>query len=275
MNVRALVLFAVLVGLSGLLVWLVRADSARDAEAEKEPPFDKLDLAREWQPLPDDLKPAAADEVQARTGVEILAAVANFTAPGVAITGTAPSRDEIRSTALLIVNELQRYPADYLRASRINMVVLTGILRAKGRDWGGLASPGNGSLLMSARSDFEFRTHVFHHELFHLFDRKLFDLGGWTALNPPGAEYDRKEALVLDPASGAHIDHTLYAFISRYAMASAYEDRAELFAWLLTDRRTVLDLAAKDRVLRAKLDWLRRDVAARAPDMDDAMWSRQ
>ncbi len=191
---------------------------------------DAPSLAAEWRELPDDLKPAMADSLRSQTGIEIRLAVSGFTAPGGRITGQPPLREEAKAAARLDANELQRYPAAYLRDAQVDAVVLARDIRAGGRAFGGLASPPNRLLLMTTESSSAFWRHTLHHELFHLFDRGRLDDAAWDALNPSGALYDPGQALIKDPEVDFGINPTLYGFISRYSMLNAREDRAELFA---------------------------------------------
>jgi hypothetical protein len=271
MTARTKLLLGILAALSAALVWVVRSGRGEGPDGD-ESREERAELPSEWKPLPVDRRPAAVDDLQSQTGIEIFAATGTFTAPGGKVTGGPPVESEIQTTALAVANELRRYPESFLKATGLRAVVLARQVTREGRRFAGLASRGSHAFLMNTEYAPEVRRQTMHHELFHLFDR-TYDEAAWRALNPPGIDYDPKEARTYVPGVGAGIDRSLYAFISRYAMSSPHEDRAELFGFLMTDRAAVLGVATHDRVLRAKIDRLELDIRAKVPEMDDAFWA--
>ncbi len=164
-----------------------------------------------------------------------------------------------------LLPELRRHSRAFLAAARLRHVLLAASLSATGAPSGvvGLTVAGQTFFAADARATEPVLQHVFHHELFHLVDAQLASDPEWDATNPAGFAYDRRDAVKVDP-SGSMIDRTRFGFISRYATFSASEDKAELFAFLVTDARQVRELAARDSVLRRKIALLEARVAALA-----------
>jgi hypothetical protein len=166
-------------------------------------------------------------------------------------------------------------PNSDLGEAELDTVVLARDLWARRHAFGGLISPPNCALLLTTESSSAFWRHTLHHELFYLFDRGRFDDAAWDALNPSGLRYDPVHGGVRDPGVGFGIDPGLHGFISRYSMSSAREDRAELFAWLVTDHASVIRVTAHDSPLAAKVQQLKDDVAGLASEIDDRFWSTE
>src|SRR4029077_2351478 len=101
---------------------------------------------------------------------------------------------------------------------------------------------------------------IFDHEMFHLVDYRLHGAAqrqpAWDALNPATVSYVGIERYSKDPraheASGSIAAH----FVSRYAQASAIEDRAETFRVLMSDPKLAAKQRASDSVIDAKARYI-------------------
>ena len=165
-----------------------------------------------------------------------------------------------------LLPELRRHSREFLQAARLKNVLLGTALSAGNLPGGGIVGltvAGQTFFVADVRAREPVLRHVFHHELYHLADSLLSSDPEWEGLNPAGFAYDRKDAVKMDP-SGSMIDRTRFGFISRYATFSAGEDKAELFAFLVTDTRTVRELASRDSVLRRKVSLLEARVTEKA-----------
>ena len=68
--------------------------------------------------------------------------------------------------------------------------------------------------------------------------------------------------------------HPAAGFVSNYAMKAVSEDRAELFAAMMTNNLTVRLLLQKDTFMAAKLAVLKKELNSFCPQMDEAYWVR-
>jgi hypothetical protein len=120
-----------------------------------------------------------------------------------------------------------------------------------------------GRLYMNVDGTLDSRTirRTIHHEFFHQVDfaddQSLASDPRWEALNPPAFHYTLDaERLKADPTA-ALLDEGLLGFLNRYSATNPAEDKAELYSYLVTERAMVLRRAARDDVLRRKVDRLR------------------
>lgn len=223
-------------------------------------PAPRLDAA--WSPPVGKDPQSVAALLERDLGVSVLYARAPVRQPEFSA-GAVSARDGDRALYLLLP-ELRRHSREFLAAARLRQVLLGTSLSAGEATGGGIVGltvAAQTFFVADARARDAVLRHVFHHELYHLADARLSSDPEWDALNPAGFVYDRRDAVKLDP-SGSMIDRTRYGFISRYATFSAGEDKAELFAFLLTEPRTVRELAARDSVLRHKIAALEARVVA-------------
>lgn len=102
-----------------------------------------------------------------------------------------------------------------------------------------------------------------YHELFHIFDPKRTD-SDWLRLNPKEFIYEgnlvqsekmsrrQRRQAAANRDSGEFDRH----FASPYAKSHESEDRAETFAWMISDTRRLMVRAAKSEHLRRKIAYI-------------------
>src|SRR5690606_19670716 len=105
------------------------------------------------------------------------------------------------------------------------------------------------TLLLDVGAPPGFLRRLIHHESFHFVD--LADDGTvqrdptWEALNPPGFVYGHGGRSMRDPAA-SEPDPALTGFVTRYAQAALEEDKAEVFAFMMTAPAALRRRAARD-----------------------------
>jgi hypothetical protein len=114
---------------------------------------------------------------------------------------------------------------------------------------------------------------MIHHEIFHIVDRIQTNQSPdvdpeWCALNPTGFTYLADSVIGIpepeDPIPG---------FATVYAQRSPYEDKADTYGSLLSSPEIMAQRCKNDSVLRAKVDLIKRRLAAFCPEMDDEFWA--
>lgn len=149
----------------------------------------------------------------------------------------------------LFVPELRRYPRDFFSSVGISRMVLCGDLTWDGKRVGGLAVGGSRTFYLNLKSANVSPGHAassLHHEVFHLIDR--VDEREWA--------------------------RTSGGFVSDYARTSPREDRAELFAQLMVNRRSVTSRASGNRALAEKVERLDGWVADAHPALATTLRGR-
>lgn len=104
-------------------------------------------------------------------------------------------------------------------------------------------------------SDFE---HAFFHEIFHLVDARYnSDDEDWAAF---GSKYSERTVKVGE------------GLISDYAATAIEEDKAEMFAYMVLEMRSVAAQAKKDETLGKKLALIKRRCSDACSEIDDEFW---
>lgn len=176
--------------------------------------------------------------------------------------------------------EFAKYPAEAIRASGVKRIVFCRDLKASGNRIAGVALENNGTIYMDSSTevgDEAHRRRTLHHEFFHFIDyamhanRDILDNPAWTAANAPGTAYGSSDNGTPVPNWASH---PAPGFVSNYSRKAMPEDRAELFAAMMTNNLTVRLLLQKDSFLSAKLGVLKGELKAFCPQLDEAFWGR-
>jgi len=177
--------------------------------------------------------------------------------------------------------EISKYPAELLRASGVKRIVLCRDLKHSGRLVAGVASSANASIYVDSTAqvgDEAHRRRTLHHEFFHFLDhaehpKDMTTNTEWKNLNAPGVNYG-SAAPAQKPGQFNWASHPALGFVSDYSLTAIPEDRAELFAGLMTNNLTLRTLLQRDPYLAAKTKLLKGELQRFCPAADEAFWAK-
>lgn len=234
------------------------------------------DTGRDAQKCPgcgaDLVAPDADLEAWARKyGIRIVTDVKKvypFTTAGERVVAKQAPPEDVRDYCALLAKEVRRYPDELWRKLAIERVVLGKTLFGGSTRRGALVDNETDSIhcdVSEGKHQEGFQVTAFHHELFHVMDRR--DDGEthkdpvWEALNAPGFKYGPRNAK-------AAFD----GFASIYAMTNIAEDKAEIFGNFMCRPSWVLERARTDQVFGKKLAQLEAQLKAWCPAIDEKFW---
>jgi len=183
------------------------------------------------------------------------------------LSGLPPSQSDAEQFTSLLYREISLYPVKLIEKCRLKRVVLCRDFKYRGKKRGGKPHFEQQTLYLNAsirfRSQFADRSTI-HHELFHFIDRwndgrKRSD-EAWAAVNPDAFAYGT-EASLNDAASN---------FVSMYSMTLLAEDKAEVYAAMITDPVGIEQLAQSEHVIDWKMKHVMDLLAAFCPQIDDS-----
>lgn len=176
--------------------------------------------------------------------------------------------------------EFAKYPAALLRRSGIKRIVLCKELKNAGVRIAGVAVERNASIYVDSTTkvgDEAHRRRTLHHELFHFLDfaqhPDVMHNPAWQAANTPGFNYGSTPP-APKPGQRNWASHPVIGILSDYAMKALPEDRAELFAALMTNNLTLRLLVQRDANLATKVKLLKEELGRFCPDVNEAFWTR-
>ena len=175
---------------------------------------------------------------------------------------------------------LEIYPSAFLGKAKLKSFVACSSLSVAGQRATGFADIEHGAIYIDVLAfdrNRELRERFVHHELFHLVDHertngRMVD-ESWNALNSPNYIYPEDWSVLnqwdaIVPGNGAD------GFLNRYAEQDGKEDRAEVFAFMMSDLDLIRRFASTDPIVRAKAERMREIVYEFCPDLgaDYAKW---
>lgn len=195
-----------------------------------------------------------------------------------AIAGPPPARKELADFAKTVGEVMKEYPPAFAQKLKLWKFALAESPPAKGRGWMGLTDPQavtihvNINTAVTGPDDWRV---ALHHELFHLIDHQ--DDGEvapdhpWRKLNRPGFLYTYNKDVPCDPitaSSGVEVA----GFVNAYATTGVEEDKAVTFANMMVFFDKVEERAARDPIVMAKMERIRRVTRGFCPALGDAFW---
>jgi hypothetical protein len=214
---------------------------------------------------------AVAERLASVAGVEVIVPSHAFVLDlgGGRLKGRAPRPVLVSAVARIVAAQLERYPREFVQAIHLRRVIL-----CEGLAEGDRAIPSlpnyEHSLFLDVDAPHAFIERLVHHETYHFAD--FADDGSlgrdpaWARLNDRWFVYGTGGRFMRDPGS-ASLSAELPGFLSRYATSALEEDKAETFAFSMTAPGGVTAIAAKDAVVRSKVELLRKEVARFCPGM--------
>jgi hypothetical protein len=176
------------------------------------------------------------------------------------------------AAATILIPQLKKYPPDFVESARIESIFLCKNLYRNSIPVAGLADIENQVMYLDlidllARPD-AFPA-LFHHELFHMADPG--HMSEWTALNKPGFRYIG--VLQTGPYDGIE-NVSMEGFLNQYAKSNVWEDRAEIFMFMMAKPGRLSQRASNDPIIARKVAFMKQLVQDISPTMGDSYWSR-
>jgi len=190
-----------------------------------------------------------------------------------------PATDEqLVRTALWLRTELRLYGVDCLPRFGLRQMSLCSGLEVEGEQRGFHVAYESERMLISTdvvESNELFATRALHHELSHIMEGRMgrgrYEDPEWNATNVHGMEYGEGGHLDRDPWHSIY-DIRLRGVLTEYSRASNAEDKAEVFATMMT-RPLYLKLRCMiDGVLRDKVALTERRWREFCPEFSESFW---
>ena len=168
-----------------------------------------------------------------------------------------PPLNKVEPAAKKFFTALDKLPEEFIKRTGLKYVTFVTDLKVNKISAGGVAA-GDTIVLNLSFSD-----KTVYHELFHIFDHNN-DLRGWKKLNDDGFiytgsdYYKERMSLGRKKRKEKNLASKRYNadFVSLYAMSNEREDRAETFAYMISEKKKFLDRTEKSEVLREKMKFI-------------------
>jgi hypothetical protein len=196
------------------------------------------------------------------------------------IDGAEADATDAESYAAIFAFEVSLYPPELVRKTRLKTVVFCKNLSFGGQKRTAMPDFENDSLYFDVsrgRHDDLYVRRVIHHEFFHIIDLRddgrLYEDERWGRLNPPGFKYGSGGAKLQDDPTATITGRDEPGFMNRYAASGVEEDKAELFAHMMVEPKTVAARIEKDKYVRMKVERMTELLAAFSPKAGKDFWA--
>ncbi|MEQ8765264.1 MAG: putative zinc-binding metallopeptidase [Planctomycetota bacterium] len=184
----------------------------------------------------------------------------------------------------ILEEELGKYPADFLKRTKLKVVALGRGLQFRKQPRAALPDYVKETLYYDidylVTSDASYVRHVIHHEYYHMIEEEwngsaYYKDPAWAKLNESDFRYGTGGVNARN-GDVSVFDHPRSGFVNGYAMSGLEEDKAEVWASMFLAERWKLvgPWAEEDRRLAAKIAFLEKAAKKVSRKMDDAYWKK-
>jgi hypothetical protein len=213
-------------------------------------------------------------------GISFVFSTSDYQAKDFTCTKTNKDNDFIVD---IIVSQIDLYPTSFLGKAGLKFVLICGDIKALGSSPEGLApshydqSPGVFMLSVQKikkqidAGQPQIIKHIFHHEYYHVIDSTLTKAvvdDDWVNINRNPYSSENLKANVNEILSDGR------GFVSNYAKNNEFEDKAELFAYLVTKNKEMRSVMTKDVIVFRKTKLMIERMKSLSGDINGNFWSK-
>ena len=215
--------------------------------------------------------------------IEIIVAAPRFPVmtPFGTIDGKKARDKSLERYANLFAREFGLYPPDLVKRSRLKRVVLCERLSYSGQRRNAIPDFEQNALYLDvSRGSYSepYLRGVIHHEFFHIIDYRddgsVYQDRQWEVLNPADFKYGGGGRTVQDLATTSVLTDKYPGFLNHYSTTGVEEDKAEVYANLIVNPIYVENRTKADRVLKAKVELMRKLLARFCTEMNEGFWEK-
>ena len=186
------------------------------------------------------------------------------------LSAQVPRDGEALDFVSLLLKELARYPSSVVESLSLDGLFVCGEVRFRGERVGALTVFEPREIYFGAHglaeADSAYSRRMVHHEFFHLLEHREESANydwEWHSLNEEGFLYAQR----ISHPSNCSLSKDV-GFVTEYAKSGVREDKAELFAVMMTDVEYLRSRIGHDTVLRSKVHLMVERLRVIAPGLD-------
>ena len=171
------------------------------------------------------------------------------------------SDEEVEKSFPIIKANFDKYEKNFLNKINLKYVVICKNLKVSDINTAGVPNHNVKTLIIDIGFDINHFERSMHHELFHMVDDSfdnLFSKKKWEKFNTPLFKYaecstctNNLELTLIKDTRG---------FLTEYSMSTASEDMAEIFSFLMTDKKKLSKIVMDDSIISKKISFLKNEI---------------
>ena len=171
------------------------------------------------------------------------------------------SEEDIKKKMHLIEKNLNRYSSVFLNKINLKYIVLCENLTVSQINTAGVPNPKTKTLIIDIKFNEEHFERVLHHEIFHMIDeshKEKFLYEEWKNFNNP--EFKYAECSTCSDRLGLSLLKQNKGFVTEYSMSTPSEDMAEVFSFLMINKKMIENKASMDPILNNKILLIKNNI---------------
>ena len=177
------------------------------------------------------------------------------------ITCNKPNKNNLEKKFSLISKNLEIYTYDFLKKINLRFIILCEDLYVSRINTGGIPDHKKRSLILDINFNEKYFERVIHHEVFHIIQnsyKNIFDEKIWSDFNDKKFKY--AECSTCSDRLGLDLYNETDGFLTEYSQSIASEDMAEVFSFLITDKKNIENKTKKDSILFNKVEYIKKGI---------------
>lgn len=161
-----------------------------------------------------------------------------------------------------IIKNFNIYKGDFLQKINLKYVVLCKNLKVSEISALGFANPEMKTLIFNINTDEKLLDRVLHHEVFHFIqhgNEDLFNRVNWEKLNDSNFKY--QDCSTCTEKLGLNYSNNNNGFLTNYSMSTPYEDMAEVYSFMITNKNLLIERSKKDAVIEKKINFIKKYIS--------------
>lgn len=161
----------------------------------------------------------------------------------------------------LISKNLSIYKKDFLNKINLRFIVLCENLYISEINTAGIQDHKKRTLILDINFNEKYFERVIHHEVFHIIQNKfknIFNEEIWSFFNDKTFEY--ADCSTCSDRLGLDLYDKTNGFLTEYSKSIASEDMAEVFSFLMTDKKKIENIANEDSILLNKIEFIKNGI---------------
>ena len=161
----------------------------------------------------------------------------------------------------LIEKNFSKYNSNFLKKINLKYIVLCENLTVSEISSAGVPNYKMRTLIIDIKFNKKHFERVLHHEVFHIINegyKNFFKENEWKKFNSSKFKYAK--CSTCSDRLGLSLLGNNKGFLTEYSMSTPSEDMAEIFSFLITDRKKIEKVALKDPILKKKISYIKKNL---------------
>ena len=170
--------------------------------------------------------------------------------------------NNLNSKFPLVEKNINLYNSSFLNKIKLKYIIFCQNLSISEINTGGIPDNKNRSLILDINFNQKYFERMIHHEIFHMIQNthtKYFDEDKFSSFNQTSFNY--AECSTCSDRLNLDLYENTSGFLTEYSKTVPSEDMAEIYSFLMTDKKTIEDKISEDKILNKKVNFIKSNLA--------------